>query len=386
MPFEPDLKDAKKALKHLQAFLEKIPYDFVMWSLEDPEDPGTFRFTYTAHPVAVSTGLDMGPYLGTTFRESFPALLEAGVPELYREVLRTGIPQELPALRHGDDIIPEREYRILAYPVAKDLVGVLVEDVTARVRAEAERELAMEDLAIQTKELERSNQDLEEFAYVASHDLKSPLRDIENLASWIVADASEHLPEKSRQHLERLRDRVRRMQRLLNDLLEYSRAGRIFEEILDVDVVDILHSARELVAAPAEFQIVLPMQVPVLRTPKAPLQQVLINLLGNAIKHHNRKDGRVEVSWRHAGEFVEFLVADDGPGIPQRFHSRVFRLFTTLRPRDDIEGSGMGLALVKKLVETYGGEIALESEGGQGCRFRFTWPKNWSKKMIRSKE
>lgn len=83
---------------------------------------------------------------------------------------------------------------------------------------------------------------------------------------------------------------------------------------------------------------------------------------------------------------MEFLVADDGPGIPQRFQSRVFRLFTTLRPRDDIEGSGMGLAMVKKLVETFGGHISLESEEGQGCRFRFTWPKNWSKSMSMSKE
>jgi signal transduction histidine kinase len=386
MPFEPALKDPEKALALLQAFLEKIPYDFVLWHLDDPDDVGSFRLTYTAHRVAASTGLDLSPYIGTTMNESFRGYLESEAPSLYREVIQTGISRELAELHHGDDVIPQRVYRIIAHPVSANVVGVLCEDITAQKRAEYERQLAMEELAVQARELERSNQDLEEFAYVASHDLKSPLRDIENLASWIFEDASEHLPERSRQHLERLRDRVRRMHQLLNDLLEYSRAGPVFDEVDVVDVVEVLHSARELVAAPAEFQIVLPMQVPVLRTPRAPLQQVFINLLGNAIKHHHRKDGRVEVSWRHAGELVEFLVADDGPGIPQRFHSRVFRLFTTLRPRDDVEGSGMGLAMVKKLVETYGGQITLESEEGQGCRFRFTWPKNWSKKMIRSKE
>ena len=109
--------------------------------------------------------------------------------------------------------------------------------------------------------------------------------------------------------------------------------------------------------------------------PKAPLEQTFRNLIGNAIKHHHRPDGRVEVTAHDHRRMWEFVVADDGPGIPAAYHDRIFQMFQTLKPRDEVEGSGIGLAVVRKLVTSRGGTIRVESAEGQGARFRFTWPK-----------
>jgi signal transduction histidine kinase len=112
------------------------------------------------------------------------------------------------------------------------------------------------------------------------------------------------------------------------------------------------------------------------RSERPPLETVFRNLIENAVKHHHRPaQGRVVIAAQAAGDFVEFTVADDGPGIEPEYHERVFDVFQTLRPRDELEGSGMGLAIVKKLVESYGGTITVESTGEQGSTFRFTWPR-----------
>ena len=116
--------------------------------------------------------------------------------------------------------------------------------------------------------------------------------------------------------------------------------------------------------------------MPTLDTAKTPLEQVIRNLIHNAVKHHDRTDGLVSVSCRSDDRFIEFAIADDGPGIEPRYHEQIFKLFATLRPRDEVEGSGMGLAIVKKLIERYGGTIRVDSEPGRGTTFRFTWPKN----------
>ncbi len=106
-----------------------------------------------------------------------------------------------------------------------------------------------------------------------------------------------------------------------------------------------------------------------------PIQQILFNLIGNAIKHHDKKTGCVEVSVEELGNNLQFTVRDDGPGIPSQFHDQIFHMFQTLKPRDQVEGSGMGLAMMRKHIEIAGGKITLESAEGQGCTFRFTWPK-----------
>ena len=244
----------------------------------------------------------------------------------------------------------------------------IVEEITERKRAEQ---------AIQryAADLERSNRDLDQFAYSASHDLKSPLRAIDNLAQWIAEDAGSLLPAPSRADLELMQLRIKRMERLLDDLLAYSRVGRVAHKPETVEVGALVRDVLALLCPPESFTIQVG-ELPTLTTHRAPLEQVFRNLIGNAIKHHDRRDGRVEISSHDAGVFVEFTVRDDGPGISPEFHDQVFLMFQTLKPRDQVEGSGMGLAFVKKIVENQRGQTTLESAAGQGATFRFTWPKS----------
>jgi PAS domain S-box-containing protein len=264
-------------------------------------------------------------------------------------------------------------------------------DITERKRAEtrlrrtiddllnAERALEgkANELARANEELGRSNCALDEFAYVASHDLRAPLRDVDNLAQWIAEDVGDSLPEKSMRHFRMIQGRIRRMENLLEDLLQYSRAGRIFGEPEQVDVRPLLDGVIDLVGQTPGFVIDVQPRMPSVRTPKAPLEQIFRNLIGNALKHHHRDSGTVRVSAVDFGAFVEFTVLDDGPGIPEELHERAFAMFQTLKPRDEVEGTGMGLALVKRLVEAHGGTVSIESAEGEGAAFRFTWPKAW---------
>jgi len=230
-------------------------------------------------------------------------------------------------------------------------------------------------VAERTAELRQSNEDLDRFAYVASHDLKSPLRAIDHLSNWIVQDAAEQLPAASQEHLGKLRGRVKRMERLLDDLLAYSRADRFKYAKQKVDTAALVDDVAQLVTPIEGFSVITQAPMPVLLTERVPLELVLRNLIDNAIKHHHSAEGQVWVTARDLGRMVEFSVRDDGPGIDEKFSERIFQMFQTLRPRDQVEGSGMGLAIVKKVVESRGGTLHVESTPGRGATFRFTWPK-----------
>jgi signal transduction histidine kinase len=226
-----------------------------------------------------------------------------------------------------------------------------------------------------TAELQRSNRELDQFAYVASHDLKAPLRAINHLTSWIAEDANEFLPEISREHLSKLQGRVRRMETLLDDMLAYSRAGRQRHPAEQVNTTALISDVIEILAPPPGFTVRISGNLPVMRVERIPLETVFRNLIGNAIKHHHRPtEGNVEISAQEQEHFVEFTIKDDGPGIDPGFHQRIFEMFQTLKPRDLVEGSGVGLAVVKKSIESRGGTIQVESSLGEGATFRFTWP------------
>jgi PAS domain S-box-containing protein len=248
------------------------------------------------------------------------------------------------------------------------VVGAM-QDITARKQAEHERERLIDALA-------RSNRELDQFAYVASHDLRAPLRGISNLAQWIEEDMAEQANEDVRGHLRLLRSRIVRMDTLIDGLLRYARAGRERDKPEPVDTRALLGEVVDLLGPPEGTRIELAADLPILQTERLPLQQIFLNLLGNAIKygHAEGEPAEVRISAREDGAFHEFTVEDHGEGIPPEYHAKVFAIFQTLQPRDKVEGTGIGLALVKKLVESRGGRVSVQSESGKGATFRFTWP------------
>jgi signal transduction histidine kinase len=184
------------------------------------------------------------------------------------------------------------------------------------------------------------------------------------------------LPASSQSHLDKLRGRAMRMEKLLDDLLTYSRVGRHLHKPEWVDTADLVRGVQLFLVLPPGFRIETQPPMPKLYTERVPLETVLRNLVANAIKHHNRpQEGVVRISIEDEGDWVAFNVADNGPGIAKEHHERIFQLFQSLKPRDQVEGSGMGLAIVKKTIESQGGHITVESAVGQGATFRFTWPK-----------
>ena len=281
------------------------------------------------------------------------------------------------ARRGTDRRVVEAFYRPHRGPDGAVLgVVTLLTDITERKAMERR-------LALHARDLRRTNEELEQFAYVASHDLKAPLRGIENLVTWIEEDLEEVLTGDTRTNMGLLKSRVRRLESLLDDLLAYSRAGRGDVATEPVDTRVLVEELAGLVSPPEGFSIVAGNGLPTLDAAKAPLTQAFQNLIGNAIKHHDHPaNGHVWVDATHAEDMVEFIVTDDGPGIPEQFRERVFGMFQTLKPRDEVEGSGMGLAIVRKLVERQGGKVWLsEGRDGHGLSVHFTWP-NGTKEIV----
>jgi len=224
-------------------------------------------------------------------------------------------------------------------------------------------------------ELERSNKDLEQFAYVASHDLKAPLRGISNLAAWIEESVDEHLDDENRSYMNLLQGRITRLESLLDGLLQYSRAGTEKLQIETVDVGVLVTDISDLLGASEKgFKVEsMPFSIDI---DKTVINQVLHNLINNSIKHHHLATGAISISHRETDKEHIISVCDDGPGIDPKMYDKVFQMFQTLRPRDEVEGSGMGLAIVKKLIERNKGRIWIESiEEVSGCRICFSIPK-----------
>ena len=223
--------------------------------------------------------------------------------------------------------------------------------------------------------LEDRNRELEQFAYVASHDLKAPLRAIANLSEWIEEDLHGQLAAENQRQMLLLRGRVHRMEALINGLLEYSRVGRTKAALEQVSVQVLLEEVVDSLAPPDTFTIAIAPNLPTFTTKVMLLRQVFANLISNAIKHHDRPDGHITITVQEQGAFYEFSVADDGPGIDANYHTKVFVIFQTLEARDTKESTGIGLAIVKRIVEAEGGSVWIDSQEGSGATFRFTWLK-----------
>jgi signal transduction histidine kinase len=249
-----------------------------------------------------------------------------------------------------------------------------------RLHAEKELQRLNETLeqrvAVRTAEAERHVKELEQFAYVTSHDLKAPLRNIANLVTWLEEDLSEKLTDATREQLGLLRDRVQRMDSLIEGLLDYSRIGKTAQSLVTVDISELLAEVIDSLPPPDGFVVDVAANMPTLHTDRLHLYQVFSNLIGNSLKYGRGEHGHTRVTARERGEFYEFCVADDGPGIAPEYHDKIFRMFQTLAVSDYGSNTGIGLALVKKIVQEHGGSISLISAEGSGAAFSFSWPKH----------
>jgi PAS domain S-box-containing protein len=277
-------------------------------------------------------------------------------------------PDDLFGLRRDATEFPiEIELNPIETTDGPEILYVIV-DISARRQIEQEKDR-------QRQELERSNADLENFAYIASHDLKAPLRAIGHLAQWIREDIALTATPETSENLDLLQGRVSRLQMLLDGLLAYSRIGRVDSPVVNVDIPRLVREIAILQSPEPGFVVTCVGQFPPIRTRYAPMRLVLENLIANGLKHHDRGEGHITVSVRRQQDgTMEFRVTDDGPGIDPRFHDRIFVIFQTLVGRDELEASGIGLAIVKRQVEGHGGHIRVESAPpARGSTFIFTW-------------
>lgn len=320
----------------------------------------------------------------------------------------------MPLPGHGNDEIGTL---MKSFVTMRDAIGLntgRLSDANEQLCLEVkERKQVEEVIRERTAQLEAVNRELESFAYVVSHDLKAPLRAITSLSSWLEADYADKLDEQGRESLGLLVQRATRMNSLIDGILQYSRVGRVREEMQLVDVGMVVKDVIDLVAPPEHVAVILEMKLPALLCEKTRIFQVFQNLISNAVKHLDKPRGIIRIGCVDSSEFrvgssetkpsdsaeretipqsaslvprpssvkddyYTFYVSDNGPGIEEKYFDKIFQLFQTLKPRDEVENTGVGLTIVKKIVEMYGGRIWVESKLGEGSTFWFTLPKRES--------
>lgn len=245
---------------------------------------------------------------------------------------------------------------------------LIMSDINQRKAIEAKMETNM-------RNLERSNKELDKFAYVVSHDLKAPLRAIGNLTDWIEEEAGPTFSDDIRKNFDIIKGRVVRMEGLINGILDYSKATKAVGKEEFIEVKELLNDTLDLLAVPENCTIEFGEGMPKVYADKTKLQQVFLNLMSNSIKHNNKPAIIINVNAFEMDKFWKFSVTDNGPGIDQKYYEKIFVIFQTLQARDEFESTGVGLAIVKKIIDEQNGKIWIESELGKGTTFNFTIPK-----------
>jgi light-regulated signal transduction histidine kinase (bacteriophytochrome) len=223
--------------------------------------------------------------------------------------------------------------------------------------------------------VEKISQELRDFVYIVSHDLKAPLRGIETLANWISTDYGDKLDDEGKEQINLLVRRVNRMHNLIEGILQYSRVGRIEDEKVEVNLNELVTDVIDRIAPPENITITVENELPTIKCEQTRTTQVFLNLLDNAVKYMDKPQGQIKVGCVEEDGFWKFSIADNGPGIEEKHFERIFKIFQTLNARDELESTGIGLTIAKKIIEFHNGKIWVESEPGQGSTFFFTLPK-----------
>jgi PAS domain S-box-containing protein len=295
-----------------------------------------------------------------------------------QRIMTSGESEEIEeSYRQGDR---ELTIQTLKSPVRDEdgeVIGIfgIFWDITARKEAKLALADLNQNLESTVQELRRSNRELQDFAYVTAHDLKAPLRAIGTLTDWIYSDYYEKLDAQGRDQMQLVKGRVSRMNELIDSILRYSEIGRGSRSLQKINLDTLVSEVIAMIDPPEGYEVRVEGTLPIVVCEKIRLIQVFQNLIGNAIKYMNRPDGRIRIGCVADGDFWRFSVADNGPGIHEKYFEKIFKMFQTLTPRDELESTGIGLAVVKKVVELYGGRVWVESILGEGSVFCFTLPK-----------
>jgi signal transduction histidine kinase len=252
---------------------------------------------------------------------------------------------------------------------------VLMQTLEKLEEKEKETQRQLEETLRLNNELEHANQELRDFAYVVSHDLKAPLRGISSLAGWIAEDYKDKLDSEGKNMLDLILGRILRMNNLIDGILQYSRVGRVKEEKTLVDLNATVSNIISMLNIENNINVVIEQQLPQIISEETRINQVFQNLICNAVKYMDKPNGEIKIGCSEQREFWEFYIADNGPGIEEKYFEKIFKIFQTLNARDRVEGTGIGLTIVKKIIELYGGRIWLESTLGDGATFYFTLKK-----------
>jgi signal transduction histidine kinase len=253
---------------------------------------------------------------------------------------------------------------------------VLMKTLDRLEEREQELKLKLEETEKLNIELQSANRDLKDFAYIVSHDLKAPLRGISSLAGWLATDFGNNLGDEGNKMIEMLIGRIQRMNSLIDGILQYSRVGRVQEDKVLVEVQELIDNIIQMIKPPANIIISTDNKLPIILMEETRVTQVFQNLIENAIKYMDKENGFITIGNTDLGNKWQFYISDNGPGIDEKYREKVFKIFQTLNPRDKVEGTGIGLTIVKKIIELYEGKIWIESNVGQGTTVKFTLPKN----------
>jgi len=275
-------------------------------------------------------------------------------------------------------------FEVSAYPSENGL-SVYFKDITERKLSDIELKKLNERLKRKARELAVSNAELEQFAYIASHDLQEPLRMVTSFLNQLQKKYEHLIDETGKQYIYYAVDGATRMRQIILDLLQFSRVGRMDGKLENIDLNDEIRQIISLYKKQIEETgaVINIGHLPVLKSFQSPLRQVFQNLLSNALKYQKKDEQLViNISAIESKTDWTFSVADNGIGIKPEHFQRIFILFQRLHGKNEYSGTGIGLSIVKKIVEALGGEITLESEPGKGTVFLFTIKKNEQKKMV----
>lgn len=287
----------------------------------------------------------------------------------------------------------EKEILIKEFELNQEALKLQKQDLEDSRRAiknvAADLMQSKEILEYQNKSLEEINKELDDFTYIVSHDLKEPLRSIDAYSKFMADDYQDKLTEEGKHYLERIRSNSERMKKLIEDLLEISRLkmkGSIIDEVESGELVNEARARLEYSIKQKNVEVIIKENLPRIFCDRVRLTEVFLNLISNAIKFNDKQKPVIEVGYSDKENFYEFYVKDNGIGIAKEYFDKIFEIFQRLGRREDTEGTGAGLTIVKKIVQVHKGRVWVESTPKEGTVFYFTIPKEKSvilgKKML----